>query len=107
MPTIDAERTILTPEEFSAEQAAGWFNPESSYDDYLAMIHAQWELRRDAEEKARREGYELGAPQIELTPEDEAILDRVWAKRAAEKPVVETAEKADDEDEQLAPARAA
>ncbi|MGH9854737.1 MAG: hypothetical protein ACREBD_33305 [Blastocatellia bacterium] len=107
MLTIDAERTILTPEEFRAEQAAGWFNPESSYDDYLAMIHAQWELRRDAEEKARREGYELGAPQIELTPEDEAILDRVWAKRAAEKPVVEAAERADDEDEQLAPARAA
>jgi predicted DNA-binding transcriptional regulator YafY len=107
MQSIDEERTILTPEEFRAEQAAGWFNPESSYDDYLAMIRAQWELRRDAEEKARREGYELGAPQIELTPEDEAILDRVWAKRAAEKAAAEAAEKAVDEDEQLTPARAA
>jgi len=75
--------------------------------DYLAMIHAQCELRRDTEEKARREGYELGAPQIELTPADETILDRVWAKRATEKAVAEVAERADDEDAQLTPARAA
>lgn len=105
MPIIDAERVILTSEEFYAEQAAGWFNPESSYDDYLAMIRAQWEIRHEAEEKARREGYELGAPQIELTPEDEAILDRVWAKLAAEEAAA--AEISADEEEVLEPALAA
>ena len=107
MPATYAGRPILTPEEFSAEQAAGWFDSEANYDDYLAMIRAQEEIKREAEEKARREGYELGAPQIELTPEDEAILDRVWAKRAAEKAAAEAVEKADDKDEQLAPARTA
>jgi hypothetical protein len=107
MPTIYAERSILSPEEFSAEQAAGWFNPESSYDDYLAMIRAQEEIKREAEEKAQCEGYELGAPQIELTPEDEAILDRVWAKLAAEEAAAEVAEQAADEAEQLRPARVA
>jgi hypothetical protein len=102
MPTTYAGRPILTAEEFSAEQAAGWFDSESSYDDYLAMISAQEEIKREAEEKAQSQGYELGAPQIELTPEDEAILDRVWAKRAAE-----AAEQAAAEAEPLRPARVA
>ena len=85
MPTIYLDRTILTPAEFSAEQAAGWFNPSASYDDYLAMIRAQVQIKHEAEETARREGYELGAPELELTAEDEAILDRAWAKLAAER----------------------
>jgi len=71
------------------------------------MIREQEEIGREAEEKARREGYELGAPQLELTPEDEAALDRAWACVAAEKAAAEAAEKADDEDKRLAPARAA
>jgi hypothetical protein len=85
MPTIYLGRSILTPEEFTEAQATGWFNPAATYDDYLAMIREQEEIKREAEEKARREGYELGAPQIELTPEDEAALDRAWAQLAAEK----------------------
>ncbi|MGH9845217.1 MAG: hypothetical protein ACREEM_41400 [Blastocatellia bacterium] len=102
MPTNYAGRPILTAEEFSAEQTAGWFNSESNYDDYLAMIREQEEIKREAEEKARLEGYELGAPQIELTDEDEEILDRVWAKLGAE-----AAAKAAAEAEQLMPAHAA
>lgn len=102
MPTLYAGRPILAPEEFSAYLAAGWFNPEINYDDYLAMIREQEEIKREAEEKAQREGYELGAPQLDLTPEDEEILDRVWAKRAAE-----AAEQAAAETESLRPARVA
>ena len=85
MPILYEGRPILTSEEFYAEQTAGWFNSAMGYDDYLAMIREQNELGRQAQEKADREGYELGAPQMELTPEDEAILDRAWAKVAAEK----------------------
>lgn len=85
MPTNYEGRAILTAGEFQAEQAAGWFNPKINYDDYLDMIRAQAELKREAEEKARREDYELGAPELDLSPEDEAILDRVWAKLAAER----------------------
>lgn len=100
MPIIYEGRPILTSEEFYAKQAAGWFNPESSYDDYLAMIREQNELGREAQEKADREGYELGAPRMELTPEDEEILDRVWARLAAEKAA------ANAEKESALPARA-
>jgi hypothetical protein len=93
--------------EFEQEKAAGVFNPLFNYEDYKQMIREQEEIGREAEEKARREGYELGAPRLELTPEDEAALDRAWARVAAEKAAAEAAEKADDEDEQLMPARAA
>jgi hypothetical protein len=51
----------------------------------MAMIREQEEIKREAIEKAEREGYELGAPQLDLTEDDEAILDRVWARRAVEK----------------------
>lgn len=84
MPTMYAGRPILSSEEFDGYLAAGWFNSQTNYDDYLAMIREQEEIVREAEEKAAREGYELGAPQLDLTPEDEAILDRIWARRAAE-----------------------
>ncbi len=70
--------------EFEQLKAAGLFNAKFGYDDYLQMIREQEEIKREAEEKAAREGYELGAPQLDLTPEDEAILDRIWARRAAE-----------------------
>ncbi len=88
--------------EFEQHKAAGLFNPQFSYQDYLQMIREQEEIKREAEEKAEREGYELGAPQLDLTPEDEAILDRVWARRAAE-----AAEQAAAEAEALRPARVA
>jgi predicted DNA-binding transcriptional regulator YafY len=94
-------------EEFEQMKADRVFNPEFTYEDYLQMIQVQEEIKREAEEKARREGYELGAPQIELTPEDETILDRVWARRAAEKAAAEAIEQATDEEEQLLPARVA
>ena len=85
MPTTYLDRIILTIAEFKAEQAAGGFNPDCGYDDYLAMIRSQAELRHEAEEAARRDGFELGAPELDLSEEDEAILDRVWAKLAAQK----------------------
>jgi hypothetical protein len=85
--------------EFAQAQRDGWFNPDSTYQDYLAMIADREEMKREAEEKARREGYELGAPQIELTPEDEAALDRAWAQVAAENAAAK--------DQQLPPAKAA
>jgi hypothetical protein len=99
MPTIYLEQTIMTQEEFAADQAAGMLNPLATYDDYLAMIRERIEIKREAEEAARRDGYELGAPQLELTPEDEAILDRAWAAVAAERRIAEQ--------ELMPPARAA
>ena len=80
MPTTYLGRTILTQAEYEAEREAGWFNPQATYDDYLRMIEAQYELKQEAIAKAEREGYELGAPQIELSEEDEEILDRVYAE---------------------------
>ena len=75
----------LNREEFEARRAAGQFNPRASYEDYQAMIQERVILLKEAEATARREGYELGAPELELTAEDEAILDRAWAKLAAER----------------------
>lgn len=85
MPTAYLGRTILTEEEFIADQQAGMLNPRATYEDYLAMIREQVAIKREAEEAARRDGYELGAPELDLSPEDEVILDRVWAKIRAEK----------------------
>jgi len=85
MPTIYLGRTVLTPEEFAADQVAGLVNSRATYDDYLAMIREREERLREAQEAARRDGYELGAPQLDLSPEDEAALDRAWTKLAAEK----------------------
>jgi hypothetical protein len=71
--------------EFEQEKAAGVFNPQFTFENYQQMLLEQEELQREAEERAERKGYELGAPQLELTPEDEAALDRAWARVAAEK----------------------
>ena len=38
MPTIYLGRTVLTLEEFSADQCAGQVNPQATYENYLAMI---------------------------------------------------------------------
>jgi hypothetical protein len=75
----------LTPAQFEELRASGEINPRATYEDYLALRRERAERRREAEEAARRDGYELGAPELELTPEDEAILERVWAELAAEK----------------------
>ena len=66
--------------DFERKRAAGEFNPLSSYEDYQAMLQDREEIRREAEEAARREGFALGAPELDLSPEDEAILDGVWAQ---------------------------
>jgi hypothetical protein len=79
----------LSEMEFIQAQHNGWFNPAATYRDYLAMIEDREEMKREAEEQARREGDELGSPRIELTPEDEAALDRAWAIVAAEQAAVE------------------
>lgn len=80
MPTTYLGREILTKEEYETERDAGGFNPAGTYETYLRMIKAQHELKQEAIAEAEREGYELGAPQIELTEEDEEILDRVYAE---------------------------
>ncbi|MGH9798753.1 MAG: hypothetical protein ACRD82_00155 [Blastocatellia bacterium] len=75
--------------QFEQRKVAGDFNPQATYDDYLAMIREREQIRRETEEAARRDGYELGAPELDMSPEDEAALDRAWeivaANYAAEK----------------------
>jgi hypothetical protein len=100
----------LTPAQFEELRLSGEIDPNATYEDYLELRREREEIRREAEEAARRDGFELGAPELDLSPEDEAILDRVWANLAAEKAAAEAIEKAASpgaEDEQLTPARAA
>ena len=85
MPTTYLNEIISTKEEFAADQTAGEINPNATYEDYLALVRARVERRHKAEAAARRDGFELGAPELDLSEEDEAILDRVWAKLAAQK----------------------
>lgn len=75
----------LTPVQFEELRLSGEINPSATFEDYLQLRRERTQIKREAEEAARRDGYELGAPELELTPEDEAILDRAWAKVAAEK----------------------
>jgi hypothetical protein len=75
----------LTPEQFDELRLTGEINPNATFEDYLALRRERETIRREAEEAARRDGFELGAPELELTPEDEAILDRAWAAVAASK----------------------
>lgn len=56
---------------------------------YLLLRREREEIRCEAEAAARRDGFEIGTPELELTPEDEAILDRAWAAVAANKMVGE------------------
>jgi hypothetical protein len=79
----------LTPEQFEELRLSGEINPNATYEDYLLLRQEREEIRRKAEEAARRDGFELGAPELDLTPDDEAILDRVWASVAAERRVDE------------------
>ena len=72
---------------------AGWSNPDSNYENYLRMIESQVALAaRDRAELAAR-GYEVKGPELDLSPEMEAILDQVWAELAAMK-------KAEEEEKQ-------
>lgn len=41
-------------------------------------------IKREAEEAARCDGYELGASELALSPEDKENLDRVWNQIRAE-----------------------
>jgi hypothetical protein len=63
-------------------QAEGLVNPETTYEQYLEMRLEQAERA----EEAQRLGL-TGDQPPELTEEDEAILDRVWAEFAREKQV--------------------
>ena len=77
--------TDLTPVQFEELLLSGDINPSATFEDYLQLRRERAQIKREAEEAARRNGYELGAPEPELALEDEAILDRAWAKVAAEK----------------------
>ncbi len=77
-------------EAFLARQAAGEFNAQLSYEDYLAWRQRAHEHAR----QARAEFYGTEQPEhyenaLALTPEDEATLDRAWAVVAAEKEAVD------------------
>ena len=56
----------LNRAEFEQKRVAGDFNPLATYDDYPAMIREREELLREAQAAARRDGYELGAPELDL-----------------------------------------
>jgi len=62
-------------EHFERLQAEGLINPDATYEQYLEMRLEQAERA----EEARRLGL-TGDEPPELTEEDEAILDRVWAE---------------------------
>lgn len=94
MPTTYLGRTILTPEEYAAEQAAGWSNPNSNYENYLAMIREQVAMAAKDRAEAAALGYDLKGPELDLSPEMEAILDQVWAELAAKKKAAESAVRA-------------
>ncbi|MGH9839853.1 MAG: hypothetical protein ACREEM_13810 [Blastocatellia bacterium] len=79
----------LTREQFEELRLSGEVNPNATFEDYLLLRREREEIRREAEAAARCDGFELGAPELELTPEDEAILDRAWAAVAANKLVGE------------------
>jgi hypothetical protein len=64
-------------EHFVQLQANGLINPRSTYEEYLEMRREQAERI----EEAKRLGL-TGDQPPELTEEDEAILDRVWARYA-------------------------
>jgi len=67
-------------EQFERWQAEGSVNPDATYEQYLEMRLEQAERA----EEAQRLGL-TGDEPPELTEEDEAILDQVWAEFAREK----------------------
>lgn len=76
---------VYSREEFAAQQAAGNFNPNLTYERYL-------ELRRLRTERNRTQLIELygtDAPAAmeeapTLTPQDETALEAAWATTAEE-----------------------
>lgn len=75
----------LTPAQFEELQLSGDINPNATYQDYLELHQERVARKCEAEEAARRNGYELGAPELDLSPEDEEILDRVCERICVEK----------------------
>ena len=75
-PTINITQARVEFEEYMRE---GWFNPQATFDDYLALLQERIEAKRYAQELGLR-----GDEGPELTEEDERILDRVWAELAAQ-----------------------
>lgn len=72
----------LTPAQFEELRQSGDINPNATYQDFLALAEERRERRRRAEEEAQRLEYELHGPELDLTLEDEAILDQVWTNLA-------------------------
>ncbi len=74
MTELEAKWPRAQFEEFKAK---GHFHPNATYEGYLDMGREQEEIA----EEGRRLGL-TGDEPPELTEEDEAILDRVWARYA-------------------------
>ena len=74
----------LTPQQFEELRLSGEINPAATYQDYLELRRERGERRAEAQ----RLGWTAEAPP-ELTPEDEEILMRAWAKVAAERAAAE------------------
>ena len=79
MPVEYLGYQVFSETEFKREQAQGIFNASCSYDDYLGLTRERVERRRVAEAEAQQLGYELRGPELDLTPEDHALLDQLWA----------------------------
>jgi hypothetical protein len=69
-------------EHFERLQAEGLVNPDTTYEQYLEMRLEQAERAEEAQRLVL-----TGDEPPELTEEDEAILDQVWAELAREKQV--------------------
>ena len=73
----------LTPFQFEELRLSGEINPAATYDDYLQLRLEQKERRCEAEEAARRDGFELpfaycyGVPARTRRPLSEACADHV------------------------------
>ena len=82
-PTIDVAKARA---EFAEYMRDGWFNPQATFADYLALLQERAEAKRRAQELGLK-----GCDGPELTAEDERILDRVWAQLAAQQRIKEAA----------------
>ncbi|HEX4947140.1 MAG TPA: hypothetical protein VFZ34_10765 [Blastocatellia bacterium] len=84
MPVEYLGYQVFSEEEFKQEQAQGIFNAAFSYDDYLELTRERVLRKQVAEAEAQQLGYELRSAELELTPEEEAILDQVWTNISRE-----------------------
>lgn len=74
----------LTPAQFEELRLSEDINLSATNEDYLEFRRERAAIKHEAEGAARRDGYELGAPELDLSPEDEKIFDRVWNQIHAE-----------------------